>query len=390
MKQLLYLIMLTMCIPVFAQETETLIKNSDDSEYITIPLNISFFPGFSIGESVAQGKKIKNNISINLLAGSAAKLEGVEWGGLVNIYTEDVLGAQWAGLLNITGTDVTGGQWAGLCNISGGDVLGGQWAGLCNVSGGTFVGGQWAGLCNVNGGDVTAGQWAGIANVNGGEVVGGQWAGIANVQKSFTGAQWAGIANITEEFEGVQFAGIINLTEKFKAGVQVATVNISDENEGIPIGLVSYVKSVGFHYDLWTDETMFINAGLRSGTESFHNLLFIGIQAKDTLRYTMGVAFGGHISLGEDFYLEPDLGWHYIKEESDIFWSETSDNLVRIRLLAGWQVAEFMSLYAGPTFNYYISKYRDGEDLFSSSISDGKSGKYWTRSWIGFSAGVRF
>ena len=65
---------------VIAQERETLFKTSEDSEYVVMPVNVSFFPGFSIGENVAKGKKVKTHVSWNILAGRAAKLERIELG----------------------------------------------------------------------------------------------------------------------------------------------------------------------------------------------------------------------------------------------------------------------------------------------------------------------
>ena len=414
------MLMVSVPVIIFSQDSKDTSKSKD--KYLTVPVNLSFFPGFSIGESVAQGKKIKNHVSFNILAGSAAKLEGVEFGGCVNINSEDVVGAQFAGIANLNGDEVTGAQfagianivdgevtgaqlagianisdgditgalWAGIANISDGKITGAQWAGIANISDGKFTGAQWAGISNINGSEITGAQWAGIANLNDGEVTGAQWAGIANISQNFTGAQWAGIANISEEFSGIQFAGIVNIAEKVGGGIQIAPVNISEENDGIPIGLISIVGDVGFHYDVWTDENLFANFGLRSGTKTFHNLIFLGIQTKEKKRFTMGSAFGAHIKLSDKFYMEPDVSWQYIKEEKDKFWSKVSDNLFKFRLLAGWKLTDFMSVYAGPTFNYYISKYRDGNELTTSDLFEGTSGKYSYRAWLGFNAGIRF
>ena len=114
------------------------------------------------------------------------------------------------------------------------------------------------------------------------------------------------------------------------------------------------------------------------------------MQANDPARWTIGAALGGHFNLTEAVYFEPDISWQYVKSKDDKFWGEESDNIMKLRLLAGWQFSEAISVYAGPTFNFFLSKYNDGGDLAPWSISEDKSDDYWTRSWIGFNAGIRF
>ena len=391
---------------LFVFSLPVLVRGSEDSEYVTLPVNVSFFPGFSIGESVAEGKKIKNHVSLNILAGSAAKLEGVEWGGIWNSYSEDILGvqwagiantvegsgkgAQWAGIINMNGNDFLGAQWAGIVNKAGGSFVGAQWAGIINSGGGNFLGAQWAGIVNKADGNFEGAQWAGIVNINGNDFRGAQWAGIANkADGDFVGAQWAGIVNRVGNLKaGIQFAGIANVAEEVERGLQVGLVNVSQENEGIPVGPLSYVREVGLRFDAWADEAKFLNAGLRTGTERFHNILFVGAQVNDPFRWSLGWVFSGHIDLGESQYLDIDVSTQHINE--DEVWTDKMNILNKFRILGGLQINDSISLYAGPTLNYFVSEVHDGSDLVSWSMSEKKSGDRWKRWWPGFVVGVKY
>ena len=374
-------------LPSFSQLDTTSYPN----EYIDMPFNISLYPGGSIVNLVGVNKKIINHVVFNIIGGEAAVLRGVEFGSVINIYTEDVTGAQFAGVVNIIGNDVKAAQFAGVANITGGSALAAQFAGIINMVEEDFKGAQYAGITNINGGDEIGAQWAGIANLNAGNAYGAQFAGIANINgNSFSGAQFAGVTNIQKTLDkGAQFAGIVNISDTVKSGVQIAPVNLSEVNNGIPIGLFSYVKNAGLNYSLWADETSFINAGLMSGNEKFKNMLFLGLKPDESMKYTLGFTFGVHFNLTDKFYLDPQISTQVIKDEKDAFFEDISGNLSRLKLLAGYQIADFVSVFAGPTFNFYYSDDRDGSDIYSGG-STGKTGDIFYRTWFGFSAGLRF
>ena len=131
----------------------------------------------------------------------------------------------------------------------------------------------------------------------------------------------------------------------------------------------------------------FFNVGLRSGTERFHNILFVGVQANDPIRYTIGLAMGLHLKISRPSYLDIDLSYQQIQEED---WTNDLNMLNKLRILYGRQVSNSMSIYAGPTLNYFISEVQDGSDIAPWTFNDSRSGKRWNRFWPGFVAGVRF
>lgn len=187
--------------------------------------------------------------------------------------------------------------------------------------------------------------------------------------------------------EGAQIAGILNITEKVETGFQIGLFNYSKENNGIPIGLVSYVKEDGLRVDVWADEAIFTNVGLRSGTRRFHNILFIGKQVTDPLSWTVGVGIGPHINLSKSVYLEPDLIYQTIANFSNL---NDNSHITKIRVLGGWEISKAVSIFGGPTLNSFYSTSNDGSDYALLTIRESESGGKWKRTSIGFVFGAKF
>ena len=328
-----------------------------DSEYTNVPVNVSLVPGASMSAWAVEGGKIINNFSLNLLAGHAARLRGVEFGGLWNYYSEEVKGAQLGGLANIVRGKTAGAQFGGLGNLNFNDFTGAQFAGIANIVQGNIKGTQVAGLGNLTRGNFEGAQISGIINLHLGKV------------------------------EGAQIAGILNITEKVETGFQIGLFNYSKENNGIPIGLVSYVKEDGLRVDVWADEAIFTNVGLRSGTRRFHNILFIGKQVTDPLSWTVGVGIGPHINLSKSVYLEPDLIYQTIANFSNL---NDNSHMTKIRVLGGWEISKAVSIFGGLTLNSFYSTSNDGSDYALLTIRESESGGKWRRTSIGFVFGAKF
>ncbi len=359
MKILILILIFVLILGAMAYGQET---TKGEPGYINVPINASLIPGFSMSEMAAPGKKIINNFSLNLLAGHAARLRGVEFGGLGNYYSEDVKGVQFGGLANIVKGKTAAAQFAGLGNLNFDDYTGAQFAGIANIVPGNIKGAQVAGIGNLNIGDLGGVQIAGITNIHRGNL------------------------------EGAQIAGILNITEKVETGFQIGLFNFAKENNGIPIGLVSYVKKDGLRFDVWTDEAIFTKVGLRTGTRRFHNMLFIGKQVTDPLSWTIGFGFGPHFNLGKSGYLETDLIYQALGDQTIGGLTNWEDNsyMSKIRILYGWEINKFISIYAGPTFNTFYSKVNDGSEYALLTIREKKSGGKWKRFSIGFVLGVKF
>lgn len=156
------------------------------------------------------------------------------------------------------------------------------------------------------------------------------------------------------------------------------------------VGLVSYVKKDGLRADVWGDEAMFTNVGLRSGTHRFHNILFVGKQVTDPLSWTVGYGFGPHFTLSKSGYIEIDLIFQVIGDIArDMANWEDSSCIGKYRLIGGWKIFDFISIYAGPTFNSFRSNENDGSEYALWTISEDKEGDTWTRTSIGFVLGMK-
>jgi len=376
--------------------------------YVIVPFNFSFVPGISVGHARANGRKVVNRLALNFV-GSAAKLQGAEatciwssysetvtgfqYSNLGNSVGQNVYGIQYAGIMNRVGGSVEGLQYAGIINLIGGKLQGLHWAGIVNIVGSGSIGAQFAGIANVVRGDFVGLQWSSIANLPRGNMTGGQWSGIINrVPGNMVGVQFSGIINnVSGTLRGAQFAGIFNRARIVKRGFQGGLFNYSRENHGTAIGLISYVKEVGLHLDVWTDATRFGYVGIRSGTASVHNLLFAGIQTEGESRWTVGWGVGGHFNMFGLAVFEIVGLIQHINEESG-YWTEEVNSLAKLRLILGWQPAKRLAFYAGPTFNLFVSKLHDGADIApgTSRVEYDEDEQVWARSWVGLTAGIRF
>ena len=332
---------------------------ADSTErYVMLPLNISLVPPISMGDAVSGAADVQviNRVSFNIIAGRAARLEGVEFGGVFNAYKESVTGAQFGGAVNVNGGDALAAQFAGLTNIVGGRADGAQFAGLTNINAGSVRGAQFAGLLNINGGDFTGSQFAGLVNINGGRSVGLQ-------------------------------SGIVNIAPAV-SGVQLGVVNISDTNDGVPIGVVSYVRSYGFRYDAWADESGIATVSLRSGSRRVSNHLAFGARVVGRDFY-----WGPAVGLGAEFPLSGGrfaaidlIGYGLFNGDG----AEDAVTLSKLRLLFGIQAAGRLSLFAGPTFNVLVGDSEGGTtDLAPWTVYDYTSEDVFVKLWPGAVVGLR-
>jgi len=110
------------------------------------PYQISFTPGLS-----SQGlfnSQVVNQVSLNIVGGHTAGVNGAEVGGVFNISEQDVSYFQVAGLFNLVGGSMRGVQVAGASNTVVRRVWGVQAAGVTN-RGGAVRGMQLSGIFNV-------------------------------------------------------------------------------------------------------------------------------------------------------------------------------------------------------------------------------------------------
>ncbi|MEP2025103.1 MAG: hypothetical protein ABJH98_02260 [Reichenbachiella sp.] len=387
----------------FEIETKKLVRFFTPNESRKNARNVSLdeqrFFQFSVIPKVGTNGKmsgqITNQLSVNLLAGYAQGVNGVEIGGFYNIDRKGMTGLQMGGFGNAVGGESHGVQLAGFLNTTKGYTNGVQAAGFVNIVTDDVKGVQAAGFVNLSK-KVSGVQTAGFVNLATKELAGVQGAGFVNMAKSIKGVQAAGFVNLTNDVDGAQVAGFLNIAKKLK-GVQIGVLNIADTVErGVPIGLFSFVKSGLHQFGMEHNDFMPYNASFRSGLHKFYSVLSAGVDpSKDNL-WTYGLGFGTQLDLRKKWYGNIELTAHSIQNPERDQEDDELNLLNRLNLNIGYQIGKHLSINAGPTLNLYLTKVYDPaadtygdldhSGFYQSSSEDGLH----LSAWVGYAVSVRF
>ncbi len=292
-----------------------------------------------------------NRISVNLVAGYAAGIRGVEVGGAVNAVRDSVVGLQAAGLLNAAGGAVAGAQIAGAANITRGSLEGIQSAGIWNTAHGQAQGWQSAGLVNVA--HTTWGVW----HAPRGAAAPDAWrtaeplvqlAGLLNTApRGIKGAQIAGLLNVAGKVEGVQIAGLLNIADSV-AGVSLAPLN--------------FVRH-GYHaLELSSDGTWPMMLALKLGGSPAFYTYFVGATSlpNNSTRWGVGYGVGGELAARRRLSLSLDAQAVQVNQDDNSWetWGSVLNMHTQFRVLAGWATGpkRRLRLVAGPTFNILVTE----------------------------------
>ncbi len=336
---------------------------------------ISFIP--TVGTNMKSSGVIRNNVSVNVLAGYNGGVNGVEIGGLVNIIDRDVVGLQAAGLSNIVAGKTKGVQVAGLFNKTKESVRGGQIAGLIN-----FNSNRLSGI-----------QISGISNITKGKTDGAQISGIHNFSKeNMNGTQVSGVLNqARKEMNGLQVS-IVNYG-KANNGLQLGLINVSDSSRGIAIGLFNYVKNGYRAVELSGNEIFYTNLKFKSGARHFYTIYSLGMRPNDVNFYGFGFGFGSNFDVFKKFSLSIDATSNYVHETEN---QEEVLNLTnRLDISIDYKITKNISFNFGPSYNLHISQLKDEEtgqftsDITTSPFYNQASGQNLIQMWIGGSIGFR-
>ena len=422
---------------------ESVVNTANINDTIYRKGQVSFLPG--LGTNYRLSGNVINDYSLNVLGGYSLGTRKAELAGIFNINRGDAQYAQVAGVLNAVGGSFTGVQIAGNLNMVRKRFEGVQIGGFGNLVWDSVQGVQVAGFFNFNRGYTNAIQVGGFFNATLDTASGVQLAGfLNNTIHPFTGVQLAGFTNAAlQEVNGVQVAGFLNTTVKDMQGVQVAgfgnivvknltgvqvspvlnvvvkdlqgsqvslflnyarnvkdsqvgLINISDSCTGVPVGLLSFVRS-GYHrVEISADEVLLTNIALRTGTTSFHNILFAGIrpQSTDTNLWTFGYGFGTALRLGKGTMLDIDLTSQQINYGTV---GPKINLLTKFHVGIEQRIAKGIHLSTGPVFSAQLTNknYKNYPELFHDIkpgilVSDTFNRSTDLRCWIGWKFGVRF
>jgi hypothetical protein len=371
------------------------VVNISDTMYSDIQISLVPF----VGSNGSLSGNMINNYSINMLAGYSRGTRQIELGFFVNMDREDVSWLQVAGFGNLVGGNVYGVQASGFANINGGETKAVQLTGIANVNFREFRGVQVAGLSNTNLESADGVTIAGLANMANGVSKGVQIAGGANLHFSdFTGSQIAGLTNIsTEHVSGSQISALFNYGRKVR-GTQIGVINCADTLGGVPIGVVSYVRS-GYHkLEVSADEVFYTNLAFRTGVRQFYNIVMAGMKPEKTIDninvWTFGYGLGTAARLSRKLQVNVDVTAQHVNKGS--FTHELS-LLNKVHVGVDFQLARKFSAYAGFTVNGYLTNasYTDYPELFTDykpsifydhTFNNGSNLKMW----FGAQVGLRF
>lgn len=404
---------------------------------------ISFLP--ILGTNYRLSGNVINDYSLNILGGYSLGTRKAELAGLFNITRGDAKYVQVAGLANATGGTFTGVQVAGYLNMVRHQVNGVQIGGFGNLVWDSLTGVQLAGFFNFNRGYTNGVQVAGFLNTNldtsrgvqvagflnastapmSGVMIGGftnvavkgakgvQIAGFANTTiGAMKGAQVAGFGNIsTKEHTGAQISGFMNINLKQLTGLQISPflnyaknvtgtqigiINVADSSTGTPIGLISFVRS-GYHrVEVSADEIFYTNLSLRTGTNSFHNILFAGIDptSSDTNLWTFGYGLGTSITAGRSTMIDIDLTSQQVNFGTV---GPKINLLTKLHVGIEQKIAKGFHLNTGPVLTAQLTNrsYNKYPEIFNgiqpSTFWNGKlDNSTDIRCWIGWKLGLRF
>ncbi len=392
------------------------------------PFQSSIVP--SVGSHGRMAGQVVNKISLNILGGYAAGLNGVEVAGGFNIDKKDVQYVQIAGLFNIVGGNMKGVQTAGALNTvlrsatgvqiaglsnsvndtlrgiqaTGGlnrvkkDATGAQVSGLANITGESFSGIQSTGGLNIVQGNISGIQIAGLSNSGKGHLRGLQiTGGLNNAGRDLRGCQIAGIFSAAGgSMQGAQLSGAINRNNGETRGLQVsalynysgklrgaqfALINVADSSSGFSFGLINIVRKNGYQrLMLSSDDIMRYNITLKTGRKQFYTLITAGMN--DSL-YQFGFGIGREFTLNNRWAVTTDVIQQTIVSRS----FEQLSTVYRFQPLLHFRLLPWVGVHAGPAFSYADFK-RTGGGLGKGYLTVFSSES--ERGWFGWQAGLSF
>lgn len=378
----------------FVQAAE--LSEESDTSKIVRPFQLSFIS--PLGTNGLESGLVTNKFSINILAGYAGGLDGIEFGGFANTIKGDMTGAQFAGFGNYVNGQSQGAQFAGFYNCSRKYLKGTQMSGFVNAVLDSAEVFQAAGFVNVVNGKTKGTQLAGFVNTGNKGIEGFQAAGFINVSADSTkGAQIAGFANVsTKEIHGAQVAGFINYAPKVK-GVQIGFINVADSIDGLGIGFLNFVRHGYNKIEIEGSSGFHLSTNVKLGSSLFYNILSSGINFQNTnqLYWGWGYGIGSLIPVNEKLSVNVDAVSYHINEDE---WFTDEVNLLnKLKINGGYTIFNKITIYGGPTLDVWVSNIKNmegkivgSEMMPNQAIFERTKRETMVKITTGFNVGLRF
>jgi hypothetical protein len=317
-----------------------------------------------------------------------------------------VRGIQLAGWANVTGGSVHGIQGAGLVNVGRDDARGLQIAGMFNLVGGaghaqtqpdqpTRVR-RWLGLPRLLATNPLAQLPTAPSSTAPGLLL--QAAGIANITGTdVLGLQTAPLLNLAHHVTGVQL-GLVNVARNVR-GVQLGLVNVADSVDGVPIGLINIVRHGYLRGEVWTSESLPLNAVVKLGVRRYYTIF--GAAAEpfgNHVQWAAGLGIGTAGRPHGRFTFSLDaLHWTLAGGSENADEQTDLRMLTQLRPALAWQIeqAGHLQLVVAPTLNLAIAWSRDGQPTWDFGANqllliNTAGAQSRTRLWPGLQIGLRF
>jgi hypothetical protein len=223
-------------------------------------------------------------------------------------------------------------------------------------------------------------------------VCGAQIATIGNVVGGpVEGAQLANIFNYAHDVKGMQ-GSLVNVAFGQVRGVQVGLVNVADDSD-FSFGLINVMRKGRIGVDGFGAETGFFSFALKNGGSHWHN--FYGVTSRKTdqgqqFGYLFGL--GAHITTRRHFFfLDLDGLVNVLPNPQGGFPDRSGGGwLAQVRGVVGIHPIPIVSIYAGPTYNAYVTEDLLAEPLTRSRLAATYESRSFSYSrWPGFMAGIQ-
>lgn len=343
--------------------------------FASSPYQISLTPGLSTHG--LYNSQVIDHLSLNLLGGYTAGIDGLELAGVFNINRKDMRSTQLAGVFNFVGGNARGVQFAGIYNRVLNHISGLQLAGLVNKTGYFNSGLQMTSLTNINQ-HANGVHIAGLANTAGCSK-GITIAGLTNIARDSSNIQIAGLINKSGHVASLQASGIINIAKKV-SGIQVGFINFADSSD-YPIGIINFIKNGEKGISLSTDESLFAHADFRSGGRVLYGLMGVGYQSvANKTQFLFNIGLGAHIIRHQQLFLNTE----YVATFNRHYQTNA------IRVLPGYHLYKHWDLFAGPSFNIASAEKNDALKINGWILNRSISKAHTNTTYLGLTIGIQY
>jgi hypothetical protein len=376
-----------------------------DSLYYHAPFQVSIITPF--GTNGLNSFKTVNKFSFNIIAGYHAGLEGFEIGTIFNGESDWVKGTQISGFANAALGELNGAQIGGIFNVAHKKSEGFQIAGVTNISSDDFKGTNIAGISNISFKSSQSVQISGITNLTikdfegcqisgagnfAGNANGIQLSGLANISNRVEGAQISGGVNVANDVNGIQVSGLVNLAKKVE-GAQIGLLNFCDTINGLPVGLVSFVKKGYRAIELTGGDALNFNITYKMGVNRLYNLYSFGANFYNSFSWAFGLGYGSRFFINDRNVFAVEFIRYQLKSELINF---TENALTQIKFNFATQANDKLILKIGPVCNIFASTIKlnyNNEFKIAPYYFYNHTNKKQTKNtkmWIGLQVGIEF